>query len=506
AAHGPVTIAGTLAQLLAEALSGMAFAQAVRPGAPVVFGTFASSISMQSGAPTFGTPEPNLVLFAAAITDARRGVLDKKEAFEQLGITQADLTEGAKDMLGLLYKTSDAFKEQSSVVERTSAARKIFGRGGAEMVEWLSRGSEAMREMSRRAEELGLALTTEDIVAAKGFNLELQDMHARMDALWLQVGTRAIPALSALMVTVQALFKSFESGIESDNLFKILTSFPANLAAAAMEANRRIRASLTELGEGGTSLIPENIVKPVKDVKSEFAGLSTILDQVRGSLAAFGTEEEQIAYDALELAKQVAAATGELRTLHAEGKLTAEDFRREMAALVGLPAAIQELVNTQLGEFASKRAEAAAAVAAEEDLFASGVDLCHLRWKAANISSIAVLLRARRSTGAAAAMISQWMRVWYDDVYVDGREHAVLRAHMSDVARLLGERVDPARMPSLLREVVRWEFQHGHGFLQHQAAGAWQHSEFVADFRPVQAFCEAAGYALPDDWLPDEFG
>ncbi len=150
--------------------------------------------------------------------------------------------------------------------------------------------------------------------------------------------------------------------------------------------------------------------------------------------------------------------------------------------------------------------QAAAAVAEEEDLFASGVDLCHLRWKAANISSIAVLLRARRSTGAAAAMISQWMRVWYDDVYVDGREHAVLRAHMSDVARLLGERVDPARMPSLLREVVRGEFQHGHGFLQHQAAGAWQHSEFVADFRPVQAFCEAAGYALPDDWLPDEFG
>jgi trimethylamine--corrinoid protein Co-methyltransferase len=73
-AMSPVTVAGTLAQLLAEAMSGMAFAQAVRPGAPIVFGTFASSISMQSGAPTFGTPEPTLVLFAAAQLARRMGV------------------------------------------------------------------------------------------------------------------------------------------------------------------------------------------------------------------------------------------------------------------------------------------------------------------------------------------------------------------------------------------------------------------------------------------------
>ena len=59
----PVTVAGTAAQTLAEALAGMALAQLVNPGAPVILGSFASSISMQSGAPTFGTPEPALVLY-----------------------------------------------------------------------------------------------------------------------------------------------------------------------------------------------------------------------------------------------------------------------------------------------------------------------------------------------------------------------------------------------------------------------------------------------------------
>ena len=47
----PVTVAAAATQTLAEALAGMAFCQIVRPGAPVIFGSFASSMSMQSGAP-----------------------------------------------------------------------------------------------------------------------------------------------------------------------------------------------------------------------------------------------------------------------------------------------------------------------------------------------------------------------------------------------------------------------------------------------------------------------
>jgi trimethylamine--corrinoid protein Co-methyltransferase len=73
-AMSPVTAAGTLAQVLAEVLSGAATCQLYNPGAPVIFGVFASSISMQSGAPTFGTPEPTLVSIAAAQLARRLGI------------------------------------------------------------------------------------------------------------------------------------------------------------------------------------------------------------------------------------------------------------------------------------------------------------------------------------------------------------------------------------------------------------------------------------------------
>jgi trimethylamine---corrinoid protein Co-methyltransferase len=56
-AMAPITIAGALTLSHAEALAGIALAQIVRPGAPVVYGSFASNVDMKSGAPAFGTPE-----------------------------------------------------------------------------------------------------------------------------------------------------------------------------------------------------------------------------------------------------------------------------------------------------------------------------------------------------------------------------------------------------------------------------------------------------------------
>jgi trimethylamine--corrinoid protein Co-methyltransferase len=73
-AMAPTTAAAVAAQTLAEALAGMTFVQLVKPGAPVIFGSFASSMSMQTGAPTFGTPEPALVLYVVAQLARRLGV------------------------------------------------------------------------------------------------------------------------------------------------------------------------------------------------------------------------------------------------------------------------------------------------------------------------------------------------------------------------------------------------------------------------------------------------
>jgi trimethylamine--corrinoid protein Co-methyltransferase len=61
-AMSPVTVPAALVQQMAEALSGIALSQLIRPGCPVVFGSFLSNIDMQSGSPVFGTPESGIGL------------------------------------------------------------------------------------------------------------------------------------------------------------------------------------------------------------------------------------------------------------------------------------------------------------------------------------------------------------------------------------------------------------------------------------------------------------
>src|SRR4029453_14251185 len=72
-AMSPVSIPATLAQQLAEALTGIALAQLIRPGCPVIFGSFLSNIDMQSGSPCFGTPESAIGLLCTSQIARRFG-------------------------------------------------------------------------------------------------------------------------------------------------------------------------------------------------------------------------------------------------------------------------------------------------------------------------------------------------------------------------------------------------------------------------------------------------
>jgi trimethylamine--corrinoid protein Co-methyltransferase len=73
-AMSPVTLAGALAQQNAEALVGLALAQIVKPGAPVVYGGFTSNVDMKSGAPAFGTPEYTRAALAGGQLARRYGL------------------------------------------------------------------------------------------------------------------------------------------------------------------------------------------------------------------------------------------------------------------------------------------------------------------------------------------------------------------------------------------------------------------------------------------------
>ena len=179
-AMSPVTVVGTVTQILAEALAGMAFVQLVRPGAPVVFGTFASSVSMQSGAPTFGTPEPSSVLYIAAELARRLGVPfrsggglnaaklpDAQAAYEAANTLQSAMLAGVNFMLhtagwleGGLVMSYEKFMmdaDQAGMLE-------VFGRG----IDTSENGQamDALREVGPGAHFLGCTHTQNNFESA----------------------------------------------------------------------------------------------------------------------------------------------------------------------------------------------------------------------------------------------------------------------------------------------------------------------------------------------------
>lgn len=103
-AMGPLSPAAVAAQTLAEGMVGIALAQLVRPGCPVVFGSFHSTMNLKSGALTFGSPEANLATMALSLLGHRLGVPVRSGGGHLSGSNAAD-GQAMQDSVGGMWAT-----------------------------------------------------------------------------------------------------------------------------------------------------------------------------------------------------------------------------------------------------------------------------------------------------------------------------------------------------------------------------------------------------------------
>jgi len=103
-AMGPLSPAAVAAQTLAEAMAGIALAQLVRPGCPVVFGSFHSTMNLRSGALTFGSPEANLTTMALSQLGHRLGVPVRSGGGQVTASNAAD-GQAMQDSTGAMWAT-----------------------------------------------------------------------------------------------------------------------------------------------------------------------------------------------------------------------------------------------------------------------------------------------------------------------------------------------------------------------------------------------------------------
>ena len=211
-AMAPVTVAGTLTQVLAEVLAGVAYSQLIRKGAPVIFGAFVTSIDMNSGAPTFGTPEASLITYGAGQLARRLGlpyrsaggftgskVPDAQAAYESSNSLNMGLLAGVNFMLhscgwleGGLVSSFEKFvmdADQLGVLHGLAKGVDISDNGQA---------MDAIREVGPGGHYLGCAHTQANFKTAF-WRTELLDY--KPYETWEEEGARDTIALARNRVT-----------------------------------------------------------------------------------------------------------------------------------------------------------------------------------------------------------------------------------------------------------------------------------------------------------------
>ncbi|MGD9917871.1 MAG: trimethylamine methyltransferase family protein [Paenirhodobacter sp.] len=210
-AMAPVSVAGTLTQVLAEVLAGVAYSQLIRKGAPVIFGAFVTSIDMNSGAPTFGTPEAAQITLGAGQLARRLGLPyrsagafcgsklpDAQAAYETANTLNIGLLSGVNFMLhacgwlegGLVssYEKYVMDADQLGTLHRMAAGIDMSANGQA---------MDAIREVGPGGHYLGCAHTQANFKTAF-WKTDLLDY--KPFETWEEEGARDTVALAAARV------------------------------------------------------------------------------------------------------------------------------------------------------------------------------------------------------------------------------------------------------------------------------------------------------------------
>ncbi|EAR52272.1 trimethylamine methyltransferase family protein [Oceanicola granulosus HTCC2516] len=244
-AMAPVSVAGTLTQVLAEVLAGVAYSQLVRPGAPVIFGAFVTSIDMNSGAPTFGTPEASHITYGAGQLARRLGLPyrsagsfcgsklpDAQAAYETSNSLNMGLLSGVNFMLhacgwleGGLVASFEKFvldADQLGVLHRLAAGVDMSENGQA---------MDAIREVGPGGHYLGCAHTQANFKTAfwRSDVLDYKPFET-----WDEEGARDSQSLAA--VRVDKLLADYQAPALDPEIDAALRAFVAERKASMPDA------------------------------------------------------------------------------------------------------------------------------------------------------------------------------------------------------------------------------------------------------------------------------
>lgn len=198
-----------------------------------------------------------------------------REIFDTLGIKAIDpLTGRLRKAEEVLPELADAFAAMDNPTLEAALAMELFGKSGAELLEFLNRGSRGLNELEERARALGIVVSAETAGAAAEFNDRLADLRAVTQGLITQLTAELLPQLNRFLEW------AIEFTRDGDNARKIVEGLSNSLKVLAVIAEQ-VFARLDGLGDiaEGTSIQFSAMVEAIQALaRADWTGVVKALE------------------------------------------------------------------------------------------------------------------------------------------------------------------------------------------------------------------------------------
>lgn len=157
--------------------------------------------------------------FNKTINETVNGAKSSREAFKTLEISIKNSKGALKNNNDLLLEIAEKFSQMPDGVKKSTLAMEIFGKSGSQMIPFLNQGKNGIEELTRKAKDLGLEMSTSTAKSAEEFNDKIADMGKKIEGTAISIGSKLLPHAIKLADTLDPLLKkgadAFAEGLGS---------------------------------------------------------------------------------------------------------------------------------------------------------------------------------------------------------------------------------------------------------------------------------------------------
>lgn len=194
--------------------------------------------------------------FSKTVASAADANSRQAELFASLGISVKDAAGNLRDVEDLLPEVADRFKALDNETTETALAMELFGRSGAELLEFLNRGSDGLNKLGQEARDLGGIIDGETAKAAAEFKDQVDQLRVATNALFTQIARELLPDLKALTSQLIQLSKDTDGVASKVRALVDVLKFGFEISGmnALLEVVSRLRSGFEATAEAARGL------------------------------------------------------------------------------------------------------------------------------------------------------------------------------------------------------------------------------------------------------------